>query len=183
MSYGYYSLLNTRETCTHDSTTCLQKTLKNIELTIRDHKFSGENPILVFDFLTRIVEGADTLGMSEGQLIVFYPHLLTKNAAQRYRSSSNNSRPGSILCSPEAAQYIHRTYATEKDTREAVEHFENLREASNEHENAFVSIVSGDPYGFENVHTEVEKFTIFINGLFPAIRPVFSRFRGEHTGY
>lgn len=55
MSYRYYLLINTKATRTHEETTSLHKTLKNIELTMRDHKFSGEGPILAFDFLTRVI--------------------------------------------------------------------------------------------------------------------------------
>lgn len=43
----------------------LHRTLKNLEWTIKEHKFSGNDPVLIFDFLGRTVEEADTLGMNE----------------------------------------------------------------------------------------------------------------------
>ena len=150
---------------------------------MRDHKVSGEDPISVFDLFTRIVEEADTLAMSEGQLIVCLPHLLTKNAAQNYRYSSNNSGSGNTLRWPEAVQYLLRTYATEQAIREAVEQFENLRQASNEDEHAFASRVGVAAYRCGNVHTDIEKITVFVNGLLPAIRSVVSRFRREQPRY
>ena len=179
MSYRYYRLINTEPMRTHQSTTRLHKTLKNIELTMRDHKFSGEDPVLVLDFLTRVVEEADTLGMSEGQLIVCLPHLLTKKAAQHFRSASSHSRSGGLVCWPDAVQYLLRTYATEQAIRESVEHLENLLQATNEDENAFASRVGVAAYRCGNVHTEVEKIAIFVNGLLPAIRSIVSRFRRE----
>lgn len=65
MSYCYYRVMNTRHIRTHQSTTPLHKSLKKIELTMRDQRFSGEDLVLVFDFLTRVVEEADSLGMNE----------------------------------------------------------------------------------------------------------------------
>ena len=63
MSYRYYRLIDTTAMRTHEKTTRLHKTLKNIELTMREHKFSGEDSILIFNFLSRVVKEADVLGM------------------------------------------------------------------------------------------------------------------------
>lgn len=158
------------------------------------HKFSGEDPILLFDFLTPVMQEADILaediglphygsagGMSEGQLIVCPLHLLTNKAAQHYRSSSSNGRSGGMVTWPEAVQYLLRTYTTEQSIRETVEHFWNLRQASNEDEHAFSSRVGVATYRCGNVHMELEKVTIFINGLLPELRYVLSRFRREQS--
>lgn len=83
---------------TQQSTARLHKNLKNIVLTMRGHKFSGEDIVLVFDFLTPFVEEADTPGMSESQLIVCLPHLLTKNVDRLFRSASSHSRSGGLVC-------------------------------------------------------------------------------------
>lgn len=87
MSYRYYWLLNTRPMRTQKSTTRLHKTLKNVEFTMRDHKFSAEDPVLVLEFPNRVVEEAGTLGMSERKLIVCLPQLLTKNDAKHFSSA------------------------------------------------------------------------------------------------
>lgn len=108
---------------------------------------------------------------------------MTKNLAQNYRSSSNNSHSGSIVRWTESFPYLMRTYTTEQAIRKAVEHFENFRQASNEDGHAFASRVSVAAYWCGSVHTEVEKVTIFINGLLPAIRSVVSRFRHEQPRY
>lgn len=79
----------------------------------------------------------------------------------------------------EAVKYLLRTYATEKAIRDAVEHLENLLQYSNEDRNAFASKVGVGRYRHRNVHTEVEKITIFINGLLPAISFLVSRFNRE----
>ena len=61
-----------------DTTTRLHKTLKNVELTMREQKFSGDGSILIFDFHSRVVKEANVLGMNEGQLVTCLPQLLTK---------------------------------------------------------------------------------------------------------
>lgn len=58
----------------------------------KDRKFSGEDLILIFDFLTRLVEEADTLKVITDQLMVLLTHLITGNAGDQYRSASNGSR-------------------------------------------------------------------------------------------
>lgn len=67
---------------------------KSINLTTRDQKFSGEDSCLILDFLTQVGEEFDTLGLSEGQIIVWIPNLITKNDLQPFCSASNHSRSG-----------------------------------------------------------------------------------------
>ena len=177
MSYRYYRLFNMTAARTQDSTTRLHRSLKNLKLTMQDHKFFGEDPILIFDFLGRTVEEADTLGMNEAQLVTCLPHLLTKTAAQQYRSIASRSGAGGLTKWPEAVQYLLRTYATDREIQEAVEELESLRQSSNEDEDAFASRVGLAAYRCGGVHSESEKITIYTNGLQPAIRPIVSRFR------
>ena len=177
MSYRYYRLIDTTAARTQDSTTRLHRLLKNIQLTMREHKFDGEDPILIFDFLSRAVEEADTLAMNEGQLVICLPHLLTKTAAQRYRSIASRSRDGKMTRCPEAVQYLLRTYGTDRCIQEAVEYFEGLRQATNENEDAFAARVSSAAYRCGNVHAENERINVFVNGLHSAIRTIVSRFR------
>lgn len=61
-----------------------QVDLQNMELTMCAYRFIGEDPVFVFDFLTRVVEDDDTLRLSEGQLNVCLPHPLNKNAAYHF---------------------------------------------------------------------------------------------------
>lgn len=48
------------------------------ELDMDTHSFSGNVPILVFDFLSRIVEKNDGLLMSENKRYILQLHFLTK---------------------------------------------------------------------------------------------------------
>lgn len=68
----YYRLAATTTNRTSTTTTRLHRTLKKIELTMKDFNFSREDPILIFDFLRRLVQEDDTLDMNEGQLMVYF---------------------------------------------------------------------------------------------------------------
>lgn len=103
--------------------------------------------------------------MSESQLVVCLPQLLTKNAAQHFRSASSHSRYGGLVCWTDAVKYLLRTYGTEQAIHEAVEHLKNIMQASNEDETSFASRVGVDAYRCGNVHTNAEKISIFVNGL------------------
>lgn len=64
----------------------------NIELTMVNHTFSGDDAVFVLYFHDRVAEESDTLGMNEWKLIVWLPHLQTKNASHNFRSASTASR-------------------------------------------------------------------------------------------
>ena len=50
--------------------------IKSLELTLKERKLDGSDPILVFDFLGLVTEECDKLKMSEGQAFVALPLLL-----------------------------------------------------------------------------------------------------------
>lgn len=55
-----------------------------LELTFKERKFSGEDPILLLDFLSQLVEEVDILDIGEGQIMVLIPHLLSGIAGDQY---------------------------------------------------------------------------------------------------
>lgn len=60
---------------------------KKVEWKIKDFKFSSEDPVLIFDFLSLLVEEADQFDMEEGQPMVYILHMLTKSADLEYEST------------------------------------------------------------------------------------------------
>lgn len=52
MPYHYFCLRLKNQDRAHAETFRLRKTLQNLKLTFMDRKFSGEDLILIFDFLT-----------------------------------------------------------------------------------------------------------------------------------
>lgn len=81
---------------TSASTTRLHRTPKKLELTLKGLKFSAEDPIFILDFLCHLFEEVDTLHMSEGQLIVCFPHMLSKTTAREYRSNASINRASGL---------------------------------------------------------------------------------------
>lgn len=96
---------------------------------MKEYKFSGEYQILIFDILSLLIEETDTNEMSEGQLMVCMPHLLTRTATRQYRSACNSSYASGLRYWMEAGQNLPRTFATETAIRKAVEQFENIRQS------------------------------------------------------
>lgn len=129
----------------------------------------GEDPVLLLDFLTRVVEEAEMLGVNEGQLIACLRHILTKNSAQHFRSASSHSSSGGLLCWSDVVQHLLQTYATKQTIREDFEKSEILLQASKEGEKTFASIVGVAAYRCVNVHTDVENTAIFVKGILQAI--------------
>lgn len=84
-------LLKTKDR-THSETFGFRKTLHNLERTFKDRKFSTENPILTFDFLTGVVEEGHMLDICKCLFIVLVPHLLSLSASDYYCAAVNGSR-------------------------------------------------------------------------------------------
>lgn len=77
----------------------MHRTLKTLKLT-KDFTSSGVDPILIIEFLSCLVEEAKIVNMSEGQLMVCLPHMLTKNAAREYRSHQVYRGPVDTIIGP-----------------------------------------------------------------------------------
>lgn len=133
---------------------------------MKEFKFSGEDLILVFDFLSHLVEEADSIDINEGQLMVYIPHMLNKTATRKYRSNSSENRANVLEYWSEAMQYFLRAYSTDSAIREAPEHLENIRRNTNETENSYESRIGDADYRCGNVHTDDEKISIFTKGFF-----------------
>jgi hypothetical protein len=151
--------------------------IKNLELTLKERKFDGSDPILIFDFLGRLTEECDTLKMSEGQAFIALPHFLKGRAETQYRASANSSRSGGVSSWPEAVQYLLRTYATPAAIRKATKEFNSVTQEWDEDETTYAARVNEAAYRCGNVHTEDEKMTKFVDGLLGCIRFTVARFR------
>ena len=70
---------------------------------MNQHTFDGSDPIKIFDFLTRFVNEADILAMSEAQVFIALPTFLADPAETQFQTNlSEGSRRGGITCWPEA---------------------------------------------------------------------------------
>ena len=127
MSYRYYLLRNMAHTREHARTTQLHKLLKFFVLSFRESKFSGQDQIQIFDFLTKMVEECETVGMIEAQAFMDLPHFLSNNAWIQYRAMQSGSRSSGVTCWLEGVQYLLRTYATPEAIINATTEFRSVR--------------------------------------------------------
>ena len=109
MNYRYYRLADIRQTRSAFETKILRDQAKTFQSTFDNTKFSGDDPILVFDFLMKFVEEADTLNVSEDHAFVIIPKVLKGRAERWLRSIRNGSRSGGVTCWPYVVNSMLRT--------------------------------------------------------------------------
>lgn len=112
MNYRYYKLALRRSGRSAESTIAVRKHIKSLDITMKDYKFDGSDPVMVFDFLTRLTEEADTIGMTEPQAFHALPHYLSGPAADSFRAAKLGSHTGGVTKWPSAVNYFLETYAT-----------------------------------------------------------------------
>ena len=177
MNYRFYRLHNLRNSRSTSSTNETRKHMRALELTLKSRKFSGKDPILILNFLSRFVEEADTLRMTEGQAFVALPHFLANPAETQFLSSRNASTSGGVTSWPEAVQYLLETYATSSAIREATNKLQEIRQLAHENESDYATRLNDYAYRCGNVYDEAQKMTFFINGLNMSIRSIVARHR------
>lgn len=150
----------------------------------KDRKNSGEDAILIFDFLNRLVEAADTLEISEDQHMVLLTHFLAGSAADQYRAAANGSRSdnvGGIFHWLKAVQHLLPTYTTEQSITEAIDELNNIGQAKNKNDTAYTAGLNNAAYRCGNVHDENDKIYLYVNFLLPALTTVVQSFLNENT--
>ncbi len=177
MNYRYYSLLSRNAGRSSESTIAVHKHIKSLDITMKDYKFDGTDPVMVFDFLTRLTEEADTIGMTESQAFLALPHYLGGAAAEQFRASKHGGHSGGVTNWPAAVNYLLATYATPSAIRDATQAYRNLKQKAEESELAFSARVSQAAYRCGNVFDETDKMSTFVNGLQPTIRTLVARHR------
>lgn len=73
-----------------------EQKLMNLDLTFKDRKFSGEDPILIFDFLDRLVGEVGTLEISEGKVMVLLLHSIARSTGVQYHAIKYGSFSGNV---------------------------------------------------------------------------------------
>ena len=183
MNYRYYRLLR----CDHhrDTQTMLDANtrIKSLMISLGDFKFSGQDPILIFDFLTRITEEADINQMTEAQAFVALPRFLSGFAEVQFRSTRSGSCTGGVRCWPEAVQYLLSTYATPAAIRQAVQQVLDTKQNPGEDEMDYSMRLNHAIHRCGNVHEETQKLTYFINGLSPEIHSIVAGHRENTPRY
>ena len=178
MSYRSYRLKNITDSRSSRSTAEVRIHIKNLSLVLEKHIFDGTDPIRIFDFLSRFVNEADMLSMSEAQAFIALPMFLEDPAETQFRTNlSGASRRGGLNCWPEAVQHLLRTYATAATMREALENLRQTQQNPDELEQEYRKRLSNAIFRCGNVHSEDEKMMLYVDGLSDTIRMPVARFR------
>lgn len=146
-------------------------------------KFSREDAILIFDFLSLLLQEAYTLNMNEWQLILCLPECWKKSAAREYCSSPSGNGTDGLPYWPEAVQYFLRTYATGTVISKETTYLEEIPKNANETKSLFASRITDDAYRCGNIHGNNENIIILTKGLLPEVRPIFEQFRAKDQRY
>lgn len=129
MSYRYYRLKRRRNTIHCKSNTKLIPLRKNLSEVFPEKDYFRDNdPILVFDFLTRFVEECDANGLTEAQAFLQLPLFITCTARDPFRAIRASRATGGVTSLSEGVQYILRTYASQDAIMAEPTAFHNLRQ-------------------------------------------------------
>lgn len=172
----------TNKDSTDAETFRLRKTLQNLELPFKDRKFYGKDPILIFDFLARLIEEADTLDISEGKLMVLLHYRISGSSRDQYRVAANDSRSvksGGIVYWPESVQHLLRTYETEAAIGEAIDNFLNAGQIDNETDTVYAARLNNATCRCGNDHDEPKKITVYLKSLLPILSAIISCFQNS----
>ena len=181
MSYRFYRLqrLRPKASNSHRETGQTRGFIKRLEICFKDSYFDGEDPIQILEFLTRFVEEADLLDMSEVQAYQVLPYFLRNPALRLYKSARGRGRNGvtGVTCWPEAIQWLLRHFVTPSVLRNAVQDFQQIRQKPEENEVTYASRLQGYAARCGNVFSEATQMSVFTDGLDPRIRPYVARHR------
>ena len=129
LNYRHYRLeKRSRRSSRH--TAKARHQVKNMEITLIPHRFTGGDPILILDFLRRFLGEAEQLSMSEDQAYIALPFFLKGQAKSHYKAvmDTTSEDEGGVTCWPEAVQYLLHSYATANHIRATVFALRDVRQ-------------------------------------------------------
>lgn len=95
MSYRSYWLTITTERRWLWDTAEFRVHIKNLDITLKNHLFNGNDPINIFDLLTRFVNESDMLNVSQAQASIAIPTFLADPMETQFVPTSGE-RPATM---------------------------------------------------------------------------------------
>jgi len=122
MPYQTYRLEDTAQSRSSRTIGKVKDHIKQLDIKLNQQHFSGDDFILILEFLTRFVREANINEMSEAQAYLDLPSFLQGFALSQFESVADTAYAddGGVTCWPEAVKYLLRSYATSNAVREAV---------------------------------------------------------------
>lgn len=101
-----------------------------MDLTLRDHKFDGKDPIKVLRIFAEQIRKCKFLSVTEGLELISLSYMLNRDTKEKLNSvlSTSEKNEYGIECWPEAVQYLLRTYETTGEIRESILKFLDSRQ-------------------------------------------------------
>ena len=180
MNYRYYRLNRTKQERSSYEVGKVNSRASKIETGIGD-KFSGSDPVRIFSALRDIVQEANNNKVTEGQLFLAVPRLLTGHAKKHFESSRDGSRRGaeSIASWPETVNFLLTAYATPRAITSALDDLREVKQEKGETEPSYSDRVNAAMSRCGGVHTSEEKSTHFVEHLLPSVSPIIAQRREE----
>lgn len=102
-NYRYYRLLNREDRRDAHVMMDAKRRIKAVKLAVGESfKFTGDDPVMVFAFLTRLTEEAGLKWMTDSQIFAAIPRFLRGPADVQFRASRSGSHSGGVRDWPNA---------------------------------------------------------------------------------
>ena len=182
LSYRFYRLQDTSQSRSSRATGKVKDLVKRIEIKMWNHRFDGDDPSSIIDFLKRFVKEADIQLMLEAQAYLALPSFLDGVALTHYQATceSLDADEGGVTCWPEAVNYLLRSFATSNAISEAVRALREIRQRPNETETSFAKRLNEAHIQCGKVQSADAIVQFFLRGLDPAIRTIVKSYREGH---
>ena len=148
---------------------------KKLDVQMKTHTFSGQDPIAVLGFLARFKMACDHNGISEGAAVWCFQFYLTGQAHALLQSRLHGNTMAVdaeqrelLETYPEVVNYLLRTYATDEVISEAVGDVTSFRQSSNMTEEVYSNHLWDKALRCGTVFSDRRLKSLFVEGLLPA---------------
>ena len=181
MNYRYYRLKRRSQTRSAKETGKVNSLVNKIDTSLGKRKFSGSDPVLIFNALMALVAEADQLKMSEAQLFLALPKLLRGDARVDFEATQEGTRSSAdgVEGWPEAVNYLLQVHAQPHVITSALKDVQEVTQRSDENELEFANRLNLYLSRCGGVHTADECITFYADGLNPAVAPLVQQRREE----
>lgn len=159
----------------------LREQAKKVLTTFKSTQLSAEEPVIVFDFLTRLVKRTRTLGVYEARSFLSLSKLLPGPAEIHLQSIQNGAHFDLVICCPKVVNLFLCTYSTPAATYNAVNNLQNICRMPRQNKLENCKPINGAAQRCRNVYDKVDKMTFIVNGLSSSIQTVIARFPESET--
>lgn len=176
MSYRTYRLARRDQDRSSRETGKVRDFIKRMDIKLSAHHFSGEDPIMVLDFLARFTREANIQEMSEAQAFLTLPSFLSGMARLQFEAGTEleDADGEGVTCWPEAVQYLLRNYAMSNHISAAVNDLRSIKQGRSETEQEFANRLSKGLARCGNVYPKDEVVAMFVDGLRTSLSPLIA---------